>query len=201
MVAIITGDIINSRKQESELWLEPLKVLFQELGKSPEKWEFFRGDSFQLEIENPLDALKWAFRIKATVKCIKELDVRMAIGLGRTSYQGTRISESNGEAFIYSGETFDLLHKNTLGFKSSWSDFDRDLNLCLMLLMMSIDKWTQAGAEIAKVYLQNTELSQAELGDILGLKQNTISDRFNRAHLHEVMSVENWYREKLFFLK
>jgi len=201
MLAIITGQIINPRKEKSKLWLEPLKELFQELGSSPEKWEIFRGDNFQVEIENPLDALIWAFRIKASVKTVKDLDVRMAIGLGRISHQGERISESDGEVFRYSAEIFESLHKKTLGFKSSWADFDRDLNLCLMLLMMSIDNWTQAGAEMAKIYLQNKHLSQADLGRILGLKQNTISDRVNRAHLHEVMSVDEWYREKLFFLK
>src|SRR5690606_28096278 len=111
MVAILTGDIADSRKlKNQDEWLVPLKELFSETeGSYPMKWEIYRGDSFQAEISNPEEALMTALRIKAAIKSIKaeKLDVRIAIGIGRKEYQGERITESNGEAYINSGEKFE----------------------------------------------------------------------------------------------
>ncbi len=40
MIALITGDIIDSRSVENpDIWLKPLKKLFQGIGKTPVKWE------------------------------------------------------------------------------------------------------------------------------------------------------------------
>ena len=49
-VAIITGDIIDSRKVKPETWLPALKMALSTYGKEPKHWEIYRGDSFQLEI-------------------------------------------------------------------------------------------------------------------------------------------------------
>ena len=57
MIAVITGDIINSKKSSPKLWLEALKTILNNYGSSPLVWEVYRGDSFQLEV-NPKDALK-----------------------------------------------------------------------------------------------------------------------------------------------
>jgi hypothetical protein len=59
-------------------------------------------------------------------KKISTIDVRLAIGIGEKTYSGESISESNGSAFIHSGDKFDVLKKEniTLGIKSPWKSFD-----------------------------------------------------------------------------
>ena len=57
MIAIITGDIVNSRKLTSKIWIDGLKKLLNTFGKNPIEWEIYRGDEFQLEIKNPEEAL------------------------------------------------------------------------------------------------------------------------------------------------
>ena len=53
MIAILTGDIVNSRENINQAsWLAPLKKLLNSFGKGPEQWEIYRGDSFQLEIKD-----------------------------------------------------------------------------------------------------------------------------------------------------
>ena len=49
MIAIITGDIINSQNTDSELWLPKLKNLLGSWSATPENWEVYRGDEFQLK--------------------------------------------------------------------------------------------------------------------------------------------------------
>lgn len=73
-------------------------------------WEIFRGDQFQLEVKNPENSLLVAIQIKALMKSLK-LDVRMSIGIGEKTHNSKKISESNGTAFINSGELFERLKK------------------------------------------------------------------------------------------
>lgn len=43
----------------------------------------------------------------------------MAIGIGCKDYNAPKITESNGEAFIYSGELFDEMKKKKLSIKTA----------------------------------------------------------------------------------
>jgi len=209
MIGIITGDIINSRKiSDQELWLNPLKNLLNEWGSSPQQWEVFRGDFFQLEISDPLQSLRAAIRLKALIKSLEvnnqqkrksNLDVRLAIGIGSKDFESNRISECNGSAFVFSGEKYESLRKEkvTLAIKSAWDDFDRDVNLCLKLAAGSMDKWSYSSAEIVSIVLKHPDKTQAEIGDLLGIGQNSVSGRFSRANLEEILEVEQMFKEKL----
>ena len=200
MVSVITGDIINSRDLKNQsLWLVPLKKLFNEVGKSPKTWEIYRGDYFQIEIKKPEDALLFAIRIKALVKSIKGIDVRMAIGIGKKSFTAAKVTESNGEAFIYSGEKFENLkkEKRTLSIKSPWASFDNEMNLYISLSLIAMDTWKQATAETIQISIQNQNKGQQEIGAILGVKQPTVSEGQTRGHYIEIMEMENLYRSKI----
>ena len=53
MTSVITGDIINSRKQkEPEVWINTLKNALSNLSTDTKYWEIYRGDSFQIEIRD-----------------------------------------------------------------------------------------------------------------------------------------------------
>lgn len=200
MTSVITGDIINSRKLKNQsLWLVPLKKIFTELGKSPKTWEVYRGDSFQVEVKKPEDALLTAIRIKASVKCIKDLDVRMGIGIGKKDYTNSSISESNGEAFIHSGEKLEELKeiKRTLGISSPWPDFDEEMNLYLSLALIAMDNWSQGAAEVVKIFLENPNKTQQEIARLLNKHQSSVSGRKTRAHFDDIMNVEATYRMKV----
>src|SRR5690625_6696370 len=72
MIAVITGDIISSRKlSNQDKWILPLKELFNTWGERPRDWELERGDYFQVEIKKPEEALIRAFQIKALIKKVK----------------------------------------------------------------------------------------------------------------------------------
>jgi hypothetical protein len=209
MIAVIKGDIVASRKLSSpERWLNPLKKLLTTWGKAPRQWELAWGDSFQLEINNPEEALHRAFAIKALVKKIAPqkphkkssvVDIRMSIGIGEKTFAGTRISESNGPAFIYAGEKFDELNKEKikLAIQSSWKDFDDEMNLYLRLAGIVMDNWSVSSSELMGIVLEKPDATQKEIGDLLGIKQNSVSDRWNRAKADEILKVEEVYRSKL----
>ena len=70
MTSIITGDIINSRKQDSTDWITGLKAIFNTIGASPQVWEIYRGDEFQIEIIDPSLSLHYALLIKSYLRSI-----------------------------------------------------------------------------------------------------------------------------------
>ena len=198
MTSVITGDIINSRKiGKAALWLKPLKELLGEMGKSPKTWEIYRGDSFQIEIARPEEALLSALRIKAGLRSVKKLDVRMGIGIGDKTHDAPRVSESNGTAFIHSGEAFEQVSrsKQRLLIKTPWTALDSELNLLLRLASIALDKWSSSTAQLIAASIVNRNLSQKELGEKIGRTQSTISEGQKRAHYEEILELENFYRE------
>lgn len=209
MIAIITADIINSRKLvNQEIWITPLKKMLASYGSTPQKWEIFRGDYFQIEIEDPKEALLLSLKIKALMKSIvvtqgqkrpTSIDVRIAIGLGTKEYTADRISESNGTAFINSGEKFEKLkkEKTTLAIQSSFPNFDYEMNLYLKLAIIQMDAWTVNSATLFTTLFENPERKQAEIGAVLGIEQNSVSGRFKRAHVDEILELDKMYRFKL----
>jgi hypothetical protein len=195
MTSIITGDIANSRKSNRpKEWLKPIKALFNKIGKTPKTWQIYRGDSFQIEVTDIQEALQTAIEIKATIKGIKGLDVRMAIGIGEKEFDSPKVTESNGDAFIRSGESFEQLKKHTLAINSPWQEINTQINLCIQLASLTMDNWTSSSAEIFKVSLQTENATQQKIANQLGITQGRVSERQKRAGLEEIMKMIGQYR-------
>jgi hypothetical protein len=50
MIAVITGDIINSQHAETEVWITKLKNLLENWGSAPHTWEIYREMSFSSNV-------------------------------------------------------------------------------------------------------------------------------------------------------
>lgn len=200
MIAVLTGDIIKSQEiAKPSIWLEALKNALDVLTKKEKFWSIYRGDSFQLELSDPMEAYMAAIYIKACIKTIKNLDIRIAIGIGKKEHQGKDVSESNGPAFVYSGETLEELKKikTNLKLKSENSAFDEEINLYLKLLLIGIDNWTVNSAEIVKLTIENPNMLQTELAVLIDTSQNAVSKRQKRANLDEIFALDKMYKSKL----
>lgn len=209
MIAVITGDIINSRALTNQsAWMQPLKALLGEWGRTPASWEIYRGDSFQVEVAHPLGALAAAMRIKAVVKAVQPeeedkrtspIDVRMAIGIGAKEYTADRISESNGTAFVHSGEQFEKIKKErvSLAIRTPWDEFDREMNLYIRLALIAMDNWSISSGELISTLLKHPDMNQQQIADILNIEQNSASGRYKRAYVEEMLLMESTFREKL----
>lgn len=202
MTSVITGDIIDSRKQKSKDWVEDLKKILSRFGTSPNDWEVYRGDEFQIEIKNPEDTLCAAILTKAYLRSLK-LDARMSIGFGDKTHNSEKISESYGSAFIRSGELFETLKKQkiTLALRTGNSSIDEKMNLMLQLALTFMDSWLVQSAEFVAVAIENPTLSQEELGHKLGINQAAVSRRQKRAHFDLVMNLDRYFRTEIKQLK
>jgi hypothetical protein len=179
MFAIITGDIINSRNVDVQKWMPELKTVLNKYGSEPRNWEIYRGDSFQIEVL-PNDALKVAILIKSTAKQFKLLDVRLAIEIGEKTYESEKITESNGSAFIYYGESFEKLKKQTLTIQTIWKDFNQTMNLMFGLASLTMDSWTPTSSLIIKTAIESDHINQKELALLLNKKTKQYKYKFKK---------------------
>ena len=193
MTSVLTGDIINSQGLTPEKWLKPLKKVLNNHAKETIAWEIFRGDSFQVEI-HPEKALELAIEIKLAIKQYEEIDVRIAIGIGDKSYSAKKITESNGTAFVNSGECFENLNKTTLAIKSSNLYFDYTLNTMFQLALLTIDNWTVNSIELIKTVFENPKLNQKKMAKLLGKSQSTVSEGLKRAGFDELKQLLKYYK-------
>ncbi|WP_421808803.1 transcriptional regulator [Flagellimonas sp.] len=196
MIAILTGDIKNSSEHKASTWLPLLKEVLSQYGQEPKNWEIYRGDSFQLQT-NAETALQAAIHIKASIKQIRQLDVRIGIGLGEKNYDAPKITESNGPAFVHSGECFEKLKKQNLGLQSSNEMFDGHINLLLELALLTMDDWTPAISKTVKYTIENPKLNQKELAALLNKSQGNISEELNKAGFDEVQKMIHFYKAQL----
>ena len=178
--------------------MDGLKRILNAHGSNPKNWEIFRGDEFQLEVPQPENALLIALQIKAYLKSVT-LDARMSIGFGDKTYQADKVSESNGTAFVRSGELFEQLkkQKNTLAMSTSNAGFDKEINLMLRLAQTFMNHWLVQSAEFVLTAIENPALSQEEIGGKLNINQAAVSRRRKRAQFDLLAEFENYYRQKI----
>lgn len=196
MIAIITGDIINSREGKAENWLPLLKEVLSYYGEEPLSWEVFRGDSFQLSVAVE-KAILAVIHIKATIKQTKGQDVRMAIGVGDESYNSLKITESNGAAYVRSGECFESLKKQTLAIKSNNLQLDKSFNIMFSLATLTANNWSSTAAKTIKVAIENPHKNQKELAKILNKSQSSLSETLKRAGFDEIMKINIFHKKIL----
>lgn len=191
---IITGDLVNSRGIDSKLWLN---VLVYTLTKCSKKFDIFRGDSFQAEltIENCLEAV---FYIKAKIKSLPDLDVRIGLGMGSIDYSDEHTKNSTGEAFVYSGQAFDDLHKELFLVHSALEQWDLLTNTMLNIAMELANKWTVNMAETVAAYIEHPTLNQQELAQMLNRKyQSQISTELGKANWLKIKRAVDYCQNEL----
>lgn len=199
MVAVITGDIIHSQKANSRRWNKALKDVVDDDFKKTQNFEIYRGDEFQYFMEDAKDAFRRAFLLKARMRMLEDLDVRLSIGLGERTTAAKKVSQSNGSAFVNSGRCFDQLKTEgiNLKIKSNNLEWDSEMNLLLEWFLETADNWTKISAEIMFLFLKEPDLSQEEAAKRLQISQSSVSQRLNRAKYQLVLKTEQYFRQKI----
>lgn len=198
MIAIVTGDIINSQMSDSEIWLPKLKELLSSWSVTPENWEVYRGDEFQLKCSVDKVFGK-VLLIKSLIKTFENLDVRIAIGIGNEVFRSEKITESNGSAYVNSGRllTDIKIQGRTLAIQTENEKVNRDLNILFKWASMDFDNWTAATSEIIYQLLRTPELTQEELAKALNITQSSVSQRLKRANFDLILETNEFFKKKI----
>lgn len=198
---VITGDIVGSTAINldwRETLLDCIRKSVDELSiLSPLKMELFRGDSFQIIVDKPEEALKVAVLLRAmlksqTPKSSKTFwDARIALGVGSIFYNTNKIVISDGEAFQLSGRELDAIGKGRLTIKTRWEDVNDELKVITAFADDIITGWSILQAQVIytallyqtpqKVIASKTNKSAQNISKVLGAaKEKLIRVFFDR---------------------
>jgi hypothetical protein len=192
--AVITADIVNSTllppRMEKKLVEEITAVL------ADNKFEFYRGDSFQALIKDPAEALTLVLRSRTAARKISPIhDVRASIGIGNVQGGIRKLNMATDEAFVFSGRAFDTLAASDrkLVIFSKNKVANHGLQAISLFIDFLFRKLTEKQAEVLFVLL--SDKTQLEVAKRLRKSQSTINKHAQAAGWHEIVQILDEYEE------
>ncbi|HXB09949.1 MAG TPA: hypothetical protein VNW04_22650 [Puia sp.] len=208
--AILTADIVNSTKllpQQQERLVKALGFFLADhipVYKHKHQYEFYRGDSFQVYIKNPDEALRTALACRGLAIGITEegdeetgvlSDIRISIGIGTIDGPITSLGIAKGEAFLLSGRQFDELQKTDQRLTISCGQPIANVGFKVMAdyLDSIYSRMTTKQANLIVTLLQGITQQQAAI--TLNKSKSTISQLANAGRWPEIEKVLKQYEQ------
>ncbi|QED37050.1 hypothetical protein FK178_04695 [Antarcticibacterium arcticum] len=214
MIAVLTADLIDSSLYKEDVLQQVLDTLTSEFGiitkqngEKSVRFNIYRGDSFQGIVKSPEVALLIAIQIKAAVNRIhlkktkksraysKIADFKLAIGIGTQELEREALSESNGQAFQFSGRSLDEMKNENrkTRIKTPVEEIDAEFNTAFFLLDTITDKWSTASAEV--VYFLLRGLKEREIAAEINISQSAVNQRKKAAGWEAISGLLNRYQQ------
>lgn len=198
-IAVISGDIINSTKLNTEqfdLLLQRLKEL-QELISSENTLNAHsieRGDEFQTVVHDIENALRYTIIYRVGIKALgKNYDSRISFALASKADLRESVSESMGDAFFLSGRGLKTLKSERLFFSADNNELTERFNLLIKYLDKQLTELTSRQCEVLLPMLKdNNGMSLTELADTLNIASATASKSL-KASGWQIISELNGY--------
>ena len=186
-VAILTGDIVGSRK----IGAEGTAAVFDALGEAfsgveawsggPARLTRFRGDGWQAAVPDGARALRVALCVRAFLRARELPETRMGLGLGGVETLGSSdLSDGDGPAFYAAAKMLEGMGRSrrlVLSPEAAPPLAPAVVTLCDTLA----GGWTRAQGEVLWHLLQPSPMSQTSLAADLGITQQSIADRLDAA--------------------
>ena len=196
--AVITADIVNStrlKKAEAAKLMKSLESLL-----SPWKYEFYRGDSFQVYVPDPASALDLVLQLRAVAIRISAtaglpVDIRSSLAIGPVKQPVKKLQTASDEAFILSGRAFDALPKEKR-LVISCPEKNRITGYGLEVLADFIDYLFQrlTAKQAAVVFELLTGKTQVEAARFLKKSQATVHKHTQSAAWPEMEKIMKQFR-------
>ena len=199
--AVITGDIVHSRNvDDMKVLLKVLKETILEISEHlsiPIEFEIYRGDSFQMLLDNPENAVEIAVLIRASLKSktsynnsnvnmpLEKLwDARLSIGIGEVDIAALKVVESTGQAFELSGNQLDEMKKlqERIMVLSCWKNLNEQFLVLSQLSDAIIGRWTLSSSCAVYRHLLYHE-TQKQIAEELNISQPAVHKRLNTANI------------------
>ncbi|MDD2549494.1 MAG: hypothetical protein PHD00_05285 [Bacteroidales bacterium] len=215
MKAVVSADIIDYTKLTSDDANKVIDVI-SNVFNNPNalsrvrtnlnvNFSIKRGDSIQIELGDPSNALKVALLLKTALNAINltperkrskpMVDIRIAIGLGDIDAQRSNVNTSSGEAYENSGRMLDSMKKNKrkIIIKTNNKHWDNEINTEFKLLEEIMRGWKITSAEV--LYLTLLGLKENEIKGKLGITQSAVNQRKSNAGWNGIEALINRFEE------
>ncbi len=178
--AVLTGDIVNSTQlppTEEAILLERLERAFSEYIT-----EFYRGDSFQTYMQDPVGSLRVALLVRSLAVSLTEMedgpaltDVRISIGIGPVVLPVRKPGTARGEAFLLSGRGLDDIQHMERRLSIVSDQPIADIGLQVMADYLDAIYRGMTAKQAAAIVLLLRGDTQQEAASKLGKSKSTVS--------------------------
>lgn len=191
LAAVLTGDLVGSTRADPAQVERTMTVLEEHaalIGKATQadtRFTRFRGDGWQIILQNPQNFLWVAVYFKALLRggAPTLLANRIAIGLGTADSLGSvGLSAAKGKAFTNSGRALDAMVSagQVIALAGEGTD---DMQRCVMAFLAErISGWSPEQAQAVRLKLApGTSPTQGEMAAHLGITRQAIGARLQAA--------------------
>lgn len=201
--AVLTGDIVKSRDLSSDQTrklqqrLKSAAMDFQTVFADTVvgKLGITRGDGWQVALQKPEYALRFALFIRAVVKAEFQTDTCVSMGIGPAELVKDKIIESTGLAFERSGLGLESLKNKNIRMAYYSHKITGRLESAESLLVSWLDLLITPGTEKQASLLKEVliKLKQDDVAEKMGLVQSTVSEGLKAVGWHEMKRILNHF--------
>lgn len=203
--AVLTGDIVKSRDLSSDQTrklqqrLKSAAMDFQTVFADTVvgKLGITRGDGWQVALQKPEYALRFALFIRAVVKAEFQTDTCVSMGIGPAELVKDKIIESTGLAFERSGLGLESLKNKNIRMAYYSHKITGRLESAESLLVSWLDLLITPGTEKQASLLKEVliKLKQDDVAEKMGLVQSTVSEGLKAVGWHEMKRILNHFEK------
>lgn len=188
MIAVITGDIVDSTKMSSTDYQSAIGLFEQMIAYFSQQFsatgEIYRGDSLQICFAQPQYSMKCAVLLKMFLLqsqlTAKPITVTLAVGLGEAKVVGVTPGVSQGTAFTNSGRGLDQAVRGELTIHMDSTLLQEKLSLATKFLNHLLSSLTQIQAKVLYHYLRMDYPTHQTLADHLQTSQQNVTKHLSR---------------------
>lgn len=189
-IAVLTGDLINSRHADAEnvqITFDALRAAANDFGHAHQldlRFTRFRGDGWQAVLTNPNAVLEATLFIQARLKATQaSLGTRIGIGIGpNTSIGTTDLSDADGLAFFISGSLIDNMSPKRQ-FVIAGQGIGAQQVAIFDLAEFITRGWTPTQAQAVAHALRNYPRTHDDIASELGITRQAVQSRLAGAGL------------------
>ncbi|ASM54590.1 MULTISPECIES: hypothetical protein [Pseudoalteromonas] len=184
MIGVISGDIIKSQtipQQQYDAMLYQLEQSLRSITTQRTHWNIYRGDAFQLQLNNPEQLFKTAILVYLHLKA-SGYELRQSMALGKIDNPRSDIKTATGSAFTLSGQGLDKIANQRFIINIAEQQLDESLSLNLAFVDVLLTKITLKQANALYVYLTKADNSHAAVAKELKTSRENVTKLLNLAH-------------------
>ncbi len=223
--ATISADIVSSTSlsvEELTLLQSEIRRFLESLSEKSqgENWgRLFKGDSVEIFMRDPHEALRTALLLKTLVKktfswkkdtnakreLFRKYGVRLAIGIGEMRTADQKQDVLDGEAIYYSGRLLEnqkhtgkerIVMKRSMFLGHKNSSFTEQMDVVLEFLDVLLKNATSRQSEVA--YYKLLGKKEIEIANLLNIRQHAVNQLSNAIGWNAIESAVKYF-EKLNF--
>ncbi|WP_218353802.1 SatD family protein [Alteromonas lipotrueiana] len=188
MIAVITGDLVNStqlNKHDYRTTVDALKKYLTQIATEYSGiFAVYRGDGFQLVTTQYSQIATIMLKIKLWLAAGTQAPViqcALAGACGMGSIEGEDPGENTGPVYIRSGRTLDTLRGAQLSIEIQDSQYNTALKVLCSQQSYILNRLTAGQCELLYLYLEQQCPTHQQLASALGTSRQNISERLRAA--------------------